>query len=206
MVAAGILADSDVILLIAIAIGLLVGLGLASWFGQTYQPPTLKHLWLVFVSFLPQFIAIYFPNTRTQISDEWAGRILIASLFGLLGFAWLNRSLLGMKILFIGAALNFMVIAANGGFMPISPETASRLTSEKVLLDIPLGTRFGTKDILLLKEDTRFEWFADRFLPPVWSPYQVAFSLGDVFLAIGIFWLLAVQKINLYESEERTSP
>src|SRR5688572_29306976 len=141
------------ILVVAVSIGYLCGMGQACWLGQTYQPPVLKHLWLVFVSFLPQFIAIYFPSTRAQISDEWASRILIASLFGLLGFAWLSRSLLGMKILFIGAALNFTVIAANGGFMPISPENASRLTSEKVLSDIPLGTRFGTKDILLLKED-----------------------------------------------------
>jgi hypothetical protein len=32
---------------------------------------------------------------------------------------------------------------------------------------------------------------ADRFLPPTWFPYQVAFSLGDVFIALGVFWLLA---------------
>ena len=193
------------ILLVAVAIGYLFGMGQACWLGQTYQPPAFKHLWLVFVSFLPQFIAIYFPNTRGQISDEWASRILIASLLGFLGFAWLNRNLLGMKILFIGAVLNFTVITANGGFMPISPQVASRLVSEKVLSDIPLGTRFGTKDILLLKEYTHFEILSDRFLPPAWLPYQVAFSLGDVFLAVGIFWLLAVQKINI-SNEERTSP
>jgi hypothetical protein len=144
----------------------------------------------VAVSFLPQFIAIYFPNTRGQIPDEWAGRFLIASQLGLLGFAWLNRNLFGMRILLIGATLNFTVITANRGFMPINPQTASRLVSEKVLSDIPLGTRFGTKDILLSKEDTHFEILADRFLPPAWSPYQVAFSLGDVFLAIGIGCLL----------------
>ncbi|MBL8050423.1 MAG: DUF5317 domain-containing protein, partial [Anaerolineales bacterium] len=137
------------ILLFAVASGFAFGLGRACWLGQTYQPPALKHIWLVFVSFLPQFIAIYFPNTRTQISDEWASRILIASLLGLLGFAWLNRTLLGMKILFVGAALNFTVIAANRGFMPISPQAASHLVSEEIISDIPPGTRLGTKDILL---------------------------------------------------------
>lgn len=190
------------ILLFAVAAGFIFGLGWARWFAQTYQPPALKHLWLVFVSFLPQFIAIYFPNTRQQISDEWVSGILIASLIGLLGFAWLNRNLAGMKILFIGAVLNFTVIVANRGFMPISPQTASQLTSEEIISDIPLGTRFGTKDILLLPEDTRFEILADRFLTPSWFNYPVAFSLGDVFLAIGIFWLLAFQKIN---NKERTS-
>jgi len=182
-----------VILLYAVAAGFVFGLGRARWLGQPYQPPPLKHLWLVFVSFLPQFLAIYFPSTREQISDEWASAILIASLIGLLGFAWLNRSLLGMKILFLGAALNFTVIAANGGFMPISPQVASRLVSEEVLSEIPIGSRFGAKDILLLPADTRFEILADRFLTPTWLNYPVAFSLGDVFLAIGIFLLLAVQ-------------
>jgi hypothetical protein len=182
-----------VILLLAVAAGFIFGLGWARWLGQPYQPPALKHLWLVFVAFAPQFIAIYFPNTRTQISDEWASRILVASLIGLLGFAWLNRNLLGMKILFVGALLNFTVIVANRGFMPISPQAASHLVSEEIESEIPLGSRFGTKDILLLPEDTRFEILADRFLTPTWLNYPVAFSLGDVFLAIGIFLLLAIQ-------------
>ncbi len=192
------------ILLFAVAAGFIFGLGRARWLGQPYQAPALKHIWLVVVSFLPQFIAIYFPNTRAQISDEWASRILITSLIGLLGFAWLNRNLAGMKILCIGAALNFTVIVANRGFMPISPQTASQLTSEEFISDIPLGTRFGTKDILLLPEDTYFGILADRFLPPTWSQYQVAFSLGDVFIALGVFMLVATQK-NVSHKERVSS-
>ena len=98
-----------------------------------------------------------------------------------------------MKILICGFALNFAVMAANNGFMPISPQTASRLVSHSVLLDVQPGDRFGIKDILLPPQDTRFEWLADRFLPPGWFPYQVAFSLGDVLIALGVFWLLARQ-------------
>jgi hypothetical protein len=82
-------------------------------------------------------------------------------------------------------------MTTNGGFMPISPQTASHLVSEDLLQDAQSGSRFGTKDILLRPEDTRFEWLTDRFLPPAWFPYQVAFSLGDVFIAFGAFWLLA---------------
>lgn len=178
------------ILLAAVALGLVVGLGVSRLRGQPYQPPDLRHLWLVFIAFLPQFAILYTPGLRQQIPDEWAGALLTASQLLFLGFAWLNRKLPGMVLLIIGAALNFTVMTANGGFMPISPQTASRLVPQEILADIPTGSRFGVKDILLEPEATRFEILADRFLPPAWSAYQVAFSLGDVFLAVGVFWLL----------------
>jgi hypothetical protein len=33
-------------------------------------------------------------------------------------------------------------------------------------------------------------WLSDRFLVPQWSPYRVTFSLGDIFISLGAFWLL----------------
>ena len=182
------------ILLAAIAGGLLLGLCWARWCGQPYQPPELKYLWFVFAGFLPQFVAFYLPGTRQSISEHWLVFLLPLSQVLLLLFAWLNRKLPGMLTLFIGTALNLTVIAANGGFMPISPQTASHLVSQETLAKFQLGDRFGTKDILLLPQHTRFEWLADRFLPPAWSTYQVAFSFGDVLIALGVFWLMARQK------------
>ena len=184
------------ILLAALVLGLAVGLGMARLREQPYQLPDLRHLWLVFLAFLPQFAILYIPALREQIPDLWAGIFLTTSQAFLLGFAWLNRKLPGMMVLLVGAALNFLVMTANGGFMPINPQTASRLVPQEILEGIPVGSRFGLKDILLKPQDTRFEILADRFLPPEWSAYQVAFSLGDVFLAVGVFWLLASQPQN----------
>jgi Family of unknown function (DUF5317) len=179
------------ILLFALAIGLLAGLAWARLRGYPYQPPDLRHLWLVFVAFLPQFIVIYLPLTRENLPKWMVVVCLLSSQVMLFGFAWCNRRVPGMSILICGIALNLAVMAANSGFMPISPQTASRVISEERLLDVQPGSRLGPKDILLHPEDTRFEWLADRFLPPGWFPYQVAFSLGDVLIAIGAFWMLA---------------
>lgn len=184
------------ILALAVVAGLMAGLGWARWRSHPYQPPDLKYLWLVFVAFLPQFVVFYLPGIRPSIPERWLAFLLPLSQALLLAFAWLNRRQPGIMILLIGTALNLTVTTANGGFMPISPQAASRLVSQEVLDDIQSGDRFGTKDILLPPQDTRFEWLADRFLPPAWLTYQVAFSLGDVFIAIGVFWLLARQEIS----------
>ena len=179
------------ILLIALAAGLAAGVVLARWRGHSYQPPELRISWLAFLAFLPQFILLYLPYFRIRVSDQVSAVCLLASLLIFLGFAWVNRGLPGMSILLIGLALNLTVMAANGGFMPISPQTASQLVPDGALLDFQSGDRFGVKDIYLPPLDTRFEWLADRFLTPAWFSYRAAFSLGDVFIAIGAFGLLA---------------
>ncbi len=179
------------ILLIALAAGLAAGVVLARWRGHSYQPPELRVSWLVFLAFLPQFVLLYLPYFRVRVSDRGSAACLLISLLVFVGFAWVNRSLPGMSILLIGLALNLTVMAANGGFMPISPQTAGQLVPDGALLDFQSGDRFGVKDIYLPLLETRFEWLADRFLTPAWFSYRAAFSLGDVFIAIGAFGLLA---------------
>jgi hypothetical protein len=184
------------ILLSAIALGLPVGLAAARMQKRPYQPPNLAHVWLVFVAVLPQLAILYLPDVRSQIPDEMTGTLRTVSNALLIAFAWLNRKLPGLSLMLLGTALNFTVMAANRGFMPISPQTASRFVPQSILQDIATGTRFGLKDILLQPGHTRLEWLADRFLPPAWFPYQVAFSLGDVFLALGVFCFLSVSQFE----------
>jgi hypothetical protein len=179
-----------VILLIALVVGLVAGMALARWRDHPYQPPEFRAVWLIFLAFLPQFIILYLPQLRTRLSDWFSAASLLASLLIFLIFTWINRSVPGMSILLVGLALNFTVMAANRGFMPISPQTAGQLVQKSVLVDFQSGDRFGTKDIYLPPQETRFEWLADRFLTPAWFSYRAAFSLGDIFIAIGAFGIL----------------
>ena len=182
------------ILLLAIGVGLVVGLAWAKLRRHSYQAPKLNYLWLAIVAYLPQFFVTYFERTRTLAPDWLAALAIVTSQVLLFLFAWSNRRVPGMLVLIIGLVLNSIVMIANGGFMPISPQTAERLAGKERIASIELGSRIGYKDILLPADETRLELLADRFLPPNGFPYQVAFSLGDIFIALGVFWVLAYQR------------
>jgi hypothetical protein len=148
-------------------------------------------MWLVPASLAPQLVASYSPQLLDVVPQGLARALVPLSLTGFLVFVWLNRGLPGMPVLLIGLLLNLAVIAANGGWMPISPETASRLPGGGPPETAVAGTKFDDKSILLEPESTRLELLADRFLVPEIGGYRAAVSLGDVLIAAGAFWLLA---------------
>lgn len=180
------------ILLTAIIAGILTGWGYARWKGWTWHPPLFQSVWLVVVGFLPQWFAFYLPWTRQIFSDRAASICLVSSQALLLVFALINRKVTGMPLLALGLGCNLVVILANGGFMPLTWEAAKSLAGPSVLNSLELGERIGSgsKDILLLNSQIVLPWLADRFVPPAFLPYRFAFSLGDVCIAAGAFWLL----------------
>ncbi len=192
------------ILLLAVLAGLFAALSRAYWYKQPYVAPNLQAIWLTMVAFLPQLFIAYLPATHQLLNDGFASVSLLASLILFSIFAWLNRDLPGMPILIVGLLLNFVVIVANGGWMPITPQTANLLAGKDVLQFMNPGSRFGEKDILLLAQNIHLEFLADRFLLPAWFPCKVAFSLGDILISLGAFWLIAkpTAKLNSLNTEE----
>jgi hypothetical protein len=185
-----------VILLVAVICGLLAGWGWSRAHDKPYRPPALRSTWLILVGFIPQLFVAYLPVTHTLMPEWLAGTSLWASLFVFLAFVWINRRLPGMPVLLAGLMLNMAVMAANGGWMPISPENANRIFGEDVTRYLALGSRIGQKDVLMRFQDMHFGFLGDRFLLPAWSPYQAAFSAGDILIGAGVFWLLAKPPAN----------
>jgi hypothetical protein len=183
-----------VILLISIVAGIVAGWGYARWSGKVWQSPVFRAGWLVALGFLPQFMAFYLPYTRRLLSDELASVSLVCSQLMLLAFTALNFRLPGVPLLMLGLACNLGVILANGGFMPLPVEAAARLVDQTTLSSLPIGVRLGSasKDILLPEAQIMLPWLADRFVSPPSLSYRFAFSLGDVLVAAGTFWLLLV--------------
>lgn len=206
------------VLIVAVLAGLIAGWVRAWLAGRSLQALTLRWVPLALLAYLPQYLAFGFPLTRRSISDNSAAGILVSSQVLLLGFAWANRRRPGFWLLGLGLLLNFTAILANGGLMPISPETISRLAEGapgSVALSLagtpsapdagragkvtPPGNDWATlhgerlgssKDVLLPLDEMRLPLLADRFVFPAWVPVRVAFSLGDMLIAAGAFWLL----------------
>lgn len=170
--------------------------GYARYKGWTWHPPFFQHIWLVVIGFLPQWFAFYLPATRHYIPDRIASACLVGSQILLLAFAAVNFRLAGMPALAFGLVCNLAVIMANGGFMPMTWDAATNLAGPSVVRSLELGGRMsnGSKDILLLDSQIVLPWLADRFVPPDFMPYRFAFSLGDIFIAAGAFWLLVTRK------------
>ncbi len=179
------------ILLVALAAGLLAGWLWARWHRAAYRPPALRRLWLVPVGFLPQLMVAYLPAGRVAVRADLGAISLAISMTVLLAFIWINRRVGGMPLLLAGLLLNLAVMLANGGWMPVSPENAARLGGETAMSQATPGDRIGAKDVLMRPSEMRLGLLADRFTLPAWSPYQAVFSLGDVLIAVGAFWLLA---------------
>lgn len=182
------------ILLLAVLGGAIAGWARARAGGRRYQPASLSSMWLVVVSILPQGLVVYFPLIREVIPEGAVKFLLIGSQVGLLIFVWVNRKQSGFWILGMGLALNLLVMCINGGLMPISPETVAQLIPGHSPYAWQTGVRFGwSKDIILPRASTHLWWLSDCFILPAWLPYRVAFSFGDVLIALGVFWFLWVQ-------------
>ncbi len=182
------------ILLVAIMMGLLAGLVRARYHRRPFVIPELRLTWLAAVAFLPQWLAFFFAPTRRLFTDRAAAVALVTSQILLSGFGLVNRHHPAMNLLTAGLFLNLAVIGANGGLMPISPETIRRLTPnlpDKSDKQWKAGQRFGkSKDQVLPESAMIFAWLSDRFIFSTGLSYRVAYSLGDVLIAAGALWFL----------------
>ncbi len=107
----------------------------------------------------------------------------------ILGLA-LNRHRWELRVVGVGVLLNFLVIAANGGSMPVDRGLAERAGNAAMvrLLDVPNYVNHRP-----LTAKTRLKPLADVLPLPMLCPRPRFFSpgsVGDILITVGACWLI----------------
>jgi hypothetical protein len=176
-----------VVLLVAIAVALAIGFlrggSLANVAGLR-----IRYLPVLFAALLVQ-IAIFSQIAGTRdIIHRIGPWLYIATLFATLFVMLVNLHIPGMKVIALGAALNALVITANGGFMP-SPESALERAGRLEYVRQEEAERASGEYVLsnstIADDDTRLLVLGDIIPIPKRVPLSNVISIGDIVIAIG---------------------
>lgn len=169
------------LLAISILIGLVIGL-IAGGRWQALAEWRVRWIWLALVSFAIQWLVVKF-EWRDLSSGLINVFIVGAALAGV--FALRNWRLPGMSVIFAGLVLNLVVMLANGGHMPVTPELLTEAGRGDKLAAYGVGQPLPqSKDIPLPAGAANLWFLSDVFVSPP-APFRFVFSPGDVLLAAG---------------------
>lgn len=143
------------------------------------------HKWyLIVLSFLLEFAAVLLSAKGYKIVSDNIFIIHFISYCLLLVGIFFNMKKLSFKLIFLGTLLNFIVIMLNGGQMPVSQEAmikAGIIEDLNALLNGEIITH------TVIAKNTIFAFLGDVFVIPKPYPRPKVISLGDIFIAIGVF-------------------
>lgn len=156
----------------------------------------LKKLELIFISFIIRYLPLVLKGNLLETAARFNLIIVSASYLLLLYALTSNWHIKTMRLVTLGIFLNFVVIAINGGKMPVSIPALDivGLDELKPLLFDP-SYLYHTA----INSATRLNFLGDIFpLPPPY-PRPRVFSIGDLLMGIGIF--LTIQDAMLKKSK-----
>jgi hypothetical protein len=142
----------------------------------------LRNGWIFPLLLLMQILIFAFQNKFTwvaSISEYFFLGVYVVGLY----FLWINRKQPGFYWIVIGVFLNFIVMAVNGGRMPVSLEAASIL--DPFYADVLQGGIYAKHQ--MLTSATHLGFLGD--IIPLSKPYprEQVISVGDIIMNIGGF-------------------
>jgi hypothetical protein len=160
-----------VLVLIPLVVGLALGVAMGGKLGNLAN---LRFRWPWFVlAVLVIREAILF---RPLNGIDGVQYLYVAALAGLVAWTFLHvRTLKGTWLVATGAALNLLVVVANGGRMPVAPALAGVLVQ-----------RNHVGQYVLMGSNTNLNWLADWITVSGPVGIRGAYSPGDLVIGVGI--------------------
>jgi len=170
------------IIIISIIIGLLRNGKLSS-----LSQISLMRIELIVLACLIQGGIIFLGPRQIKFVIDYSSYMIIFSYIVLLLAVWYNKKLKGMKIIFLGIVFNFIVITANGGYMPVLLNSVYKAGLNDFAIVLKEGS-YVTHT--LITEKTLFRFLADVI--PLSSPFPdpSVVSVGDFLMFYGVFSLI----------------
>lgn len=136
---------------------------------------SIRHGWLAWLAIAVQtaLVTWHFPGGLSQ-------GIHLATYVAAGAFAYANRGIAGVYFISAGGLMNFAAIAANQGVMPAS-DSALKIAG------LQTETEFSNSDHV---EGAHLQFLGDIFAVPERWPLSNVFSIGDVIVVIGIYYLV----------------
>jgi hypothetical protein len=163
-----------------------------------------KLWWLVPVIALVQSLTIRHLDSTSRLSWWHARPLLMVVSYAILWAVVLwNLHLPGMWLVLSGVTLNLVAIAANGGYMPITPDALARIGAGDSAYEMLSGSVVrGSKDVLLRSFEAHFWWLGDVLVIPKPFPRPTAMSMGDLVLAVGVFLFIVRVMVGTKQSPQ----
>ena len=143
---------------------------------------------LVLAALLLRFVAVVLGGKGYSFFIHYGPYIQIVSFAALIYVLIINGS--SLRLVAVGVVLNFLVILANGGLMPVSAAAISRAELED--MDLYVTHTY-------VEEDTPLWFLADIIPVPPPYPHNRVVSIGDIILAGGLF--LFIQRSMFFPKE-----
>jgi hypothetical protein len=155
--------------------------------GGPRTPPASGLSWLpcAIAAFVAEVAVIYLIGSSPE-GRAWVPVLLFAAHLLLVPFLIRNLSFWGARMILVGLGLNLIVMAANGGLMPVAPSAVEAIGKHD-LRELPLGDPIpGSKNVLLEPDQTHAQLLSDVIVLPIPRPYRRAVSLGDLVVFGGV--------------------
>jgi hypothetical protein len=127
-------------------------------------------------------LLIFTPFLAKSLISMWTTQLYMFSMALLTIWVALNWRIPGMALMALGLLSNFVAIAVNGGYMPVSPESARYAGRLERYADDGLPVANNS----IATGDQAQLWLLTDILPiPAGLPFASVYSIGDVLLTIG---------------------
>jgi intracellular septation protein A len=148
---------------------------------------------------------VFFGIRKVKIVLDYSSYALIFTYIILLITVWYNKELKGMNIITLGIVFNFVVIVANGGYMPVLLSSLYKAGLNDFALILKEGS-YVTHT--LITEKTLAAFLADVIPLPSPFPDPSVISFGDFLMFCGVFSLIQntmlKKELNPEENEQNS--